>query len=105
MSVRLATCGECRGRAASRRLEGTPRRSAHMPDPNSSLGDRIENLLQAEKFPPPADFAARARVRDPDVYEQAAADAARWWAAPVRERLHSRRPFAAVLVDCNRPVC
>ena len=76
-----------------------------MPDPNSSLGDRLESLLQAEKFPPPADFAARARVRDPDVYEQAAADPAGWWAAQARERLHWDTPFSSVLDDSNPPFC
>ena len=45
-----------------------------MPDSHSSLGDRLEQLLQVEKFPPPADFVAQAQVSDPAVYEQAAAD-------------------------------
>ena len=51
-----------------------------MSDSYSSLGERLEGLLQVEKFPPPAGFAARAQVRDPAVYEQAAADPAAWWA-------------------------
>ena len=38
-----------------------------MPDSDSPLGDRLEKLMQAETFPPPADFAARARVRDAGV--------------------------------------
>ncbi len=52
-----------------------------MPGTHSSPGDRLEKLLQVEKFPPPADFAARAQVSDPAVYEQAAADPAAWWAS------------------------
>ena len=40
-----------------------------MPDP-SLLGDRLEKLLQVEKFPPPVGFAARSVVSDPDRYVQ-----------------------------------
>ena len=43
-----------------------------MTDPHSPLGDRLENLLHVEKFPPSASFADRAQVTDPAVYEQAA---------------------------------
>ena len=74
-----------------------------MPDPHVPLGDRLEMLLQVEKFPPPADFAARAQVRDAAVYEQAAADPAAWWAAQARERLHWDTPFSSVLDDSNPP--
>ncbi len=59
-----------------------------MPGPYPKVGDRLEKLLQVEKFPPPAGFVARARVSDPAVYEQAAADPAAWWATQARERLH-----------------
>src|SRR5579859_7308785 len=74
-----------------------------MPDPHVPLGDRLEMLLQVEKFPPPADFAARAQVRDAAVYEQAAADPAAWWATQARERLHWDTPFTSVLDDSNPP--
>jgi acetyl-CoA synthetase len=74
-----------------------------MPDSDSPLGDRLEKLLQVEKFPPPAGFAARAQVRDADVYEQAAADPAAWWARQARDRLHWDTPFASVLDDSNPP--
>src|SRR5437870_3680443 len=47
----------------------------------------------------------RARVRDPDVYEQAAADPEGWWAAQARERLHWDTPFSSVLDDSNPPFC
>ena len=40
-----------------------------MPDP-SLLGDRLKKLLQVKKFPPPAGFAARSVVSDPDRYVQ-----------------------------------
>ena len=74
-----------------------------MPGTHSSAGDRVAELLQVEKFPPPAGFAARALVSDPAVYEQAAADPAAWWAAQARERLHWDTPFSAVLDDSNPP--
>ena len=74
-----------------------------MPGPYPKVGDRLEKLLQVEKFPPPADFAARARVTDPAVYEQAAADPAAWWAEQARERLHWETPFSSVLDDSNPP--
>jgi hypothetical protein len=54
-----------------------------MPGPYPKAGDRLEKLLQVEKFPPAADFAARARVSDPGVYEQAA-DPEAWWATQAR---------------------
>src|SRR5690242_17422526 len=74
-----------------------------MPDSYSSLGERLEGLLQVETFPPPAGFAARAQVRDLAVYEQAAADPDAWWAAQARERLHWDTPFSAALDDTNPP--
>src|SRR3984893_1902823 len=74
-----------------------------MSDPYSSLSDRLEGLLQVEKFPPPAGFSARAQVRDPEIYEQAAADPEAWWATQARERLHWDSPFASVLDDTNPP--
>ena len=74
-----------------------------MPDPYASLGDRLTELLQVEKFPPSAGFAATAQVRDAAVYEQAADDPAAWWATQARERLHWDRPFTSVLDDRNPP--
>jgi acetyl-CoA synthetase len=74
-----------------------------MPDPYASLGDRLTELLQVEKFPPPAGFAAAAQVRDPAVYQEAADDPAAWWARQARERLHWDRPFTSVLDDRNPP--
>jgi acetyl-CoA synthetase len=74
-----------------------------MPDSHSSLGERLEGLLQVETFPPPADFAARAQLRDLAIYEQAAADPEAWWATQARERLHWDTPFSAVLDETNPP--
>ena len=74
-----------------------------MPGPYSSVGDRLEKLLQVETFPPPAEFAARAQIADRAVYEQAAADPAAWWAEQARERLHWETPFSSVLDESNAP--
>ena len=74
-----------------------------MPGPYSSVGDRLEKLLQVETFPPPAEFAARAQIADRAVYEQAAADPAAWWAEQARERLDWQTPFTSVLDDSNAP--
>jgi acetyl-CoA synthetase len=74
-----------------------------MPDPSSSAADRIDQLMQAEKFEPPAGFAAAAQVTDPAVYEQAAADPEAWWARQARQRLHWDKPFSTVLDDSNPP--
>ena len=57
----------------------------------------------SRRSPPPADFAAKAKVTDPGIYEQAAADAPAWWAGQARQRLHWQTPFQAVLDDSNPP--
>jgi acetyl-CoA synthetase len=74
-----------------------------MSDPYSSPGARLEELLQSDKFPPPAEFAGRAKVRDPAIFDQAAVDPAAWWARQARERLHWDTPFSSVLDDSNAP--
>jgi acetyl-CoA synthetase len=61
--------------------------------------ERLAELLDVKTFPSPADFAAKAKVTDPGIYEQAAADAPAWWAGQARQRLHWQTPFQAVLDD------
>ena len=74
-----------------------------MPRTQSSLEERLEQLLQTEEFPPPPEFAKRAKVRDQAVYEKAAADGPAWWADQARERLDWQTPFSSVLDDSNPP--
>ena len=74
-----------------------------MPRTQSSVDERLEQLLQNEEFPPPPEFAARAKVRDQAVYEKAAADAPAWWADQARQRLDWQTPFSSVLDDSNPP--
>jgi acetyl-CoA synthetase len=74
-----------------------------MTDPHSPLGDRLESLLQVEKFPPSAGFADRAQLIDPAVYEQAAAAPEAWWATQAQTRLDWSAPFSLVLDARNPP--
>ncbi|MFI5080030.1 MAG: AMP-binding protein [Streptosporangiales bacterium] len=69
----------------------------------ASIEERLEQLLQAGEFPPPPEFAARAKVRDQAVYEKAAADGPAWWADQARQRLDWQTPFSSVLDDSNPP--
>jgi acetyl-CoA synthetase len=69
---------------------------------SSSVEERLGQLLQADAFPPPASFAARAQVRDPAVYQQAA-DGPAWWAEQARQRLDWDTPFSNALDDSDPP--
>jgi acyl-coenzyme A synthetase/AMP-(fatty) acid ligase len=74
-----------------------------VPRTQPSVEERLEQLLEARRFPPPPDFAAHAQVRDQPVYEQAAKDAPAWWADQARQRLDWQTPFSSVLDDGNPP--
>src|SRR5215831_8093144 len=103
MSMAFTTCGECRAQASFAEAGTRSSGGAHMTDPRSPVGDRLEALLQVEQFPPSAGFAERAQVTDPVVFEEAATDPTIWWAAQARERLHWNSPFSSVLDDSNAP--
>ena len=63
----------------------------------------IEALLQETRvFPPPPEFAARANVRDPSIYERAAADPEGFWADFAAELRWMRR-WEQVLDWSNAP--
>jgi len=73
----------------------------------SSTGDagldrELERLLEIETFDPPADFAARANVRDRSMYEQAEADLEAYWAEQAKA-LHWFTAPTKVLDDSNPP--
>ncbi len=61
------------------------------------LEERLEELLEQERFPPPEEFAREALLRDPAVYEQAAEDPPRWWAEQARELLDWSEDFSEPL--------
>jgi acetyl-CoA synthetase len=54
---------------------------------NSALEQKLEAMLEIEKFPPPEAFRERALWSDPAVYEEAAADPVAWWTARSKELL------------------
>ncbi len=68
----------------------------------------IDSILSEERlFPPPGDFAARARLNDPalvqKMYEEAERDHAGFWARHARQELDWRREFTTVLDDGRPP--
>jgi acetyl-CoA synthetase len=66
------------------------------------LERRLEELLDQERFTPPARFSAAARVTDASLHEQAKLDPDAFWAEQAR-RLHWDEPFATVLDESNPP--
>ena len=72
-----------------------------MPTQEKSLEDRLEELLEQERFPPPEDFAREALLADPAIYEEAARDPEAWWAQQARA-LHWFEEFDEVL-DWSEP--
>ena len=63
----------------------------------------IDALLQEERsFPPPADFAAKANMSDPDIYAKAAADPEAFWAG-LAEELDWFQKWDTVLDWSNAP--
>jgi len=67
-----------------------------------TLDRELAELLDVERFEPPADFRERALLSDPAVYEQAASDPQAWWARQAEE-LHWFRRWDEVLDDSNPP--
>ncbi len=66
------------------------------------LEKQIEQLLDQERFDPPAKFAENALLNDPKVYEQAAEDPVKWWAGHA-EDLHWFEDWDEVLDDSQAP--
>jgi acetyl-CoA synthetase len=62
-----------------------------------SLEERLEELLEQERFPPPDQFAREALLNDPAVYEQAADDPEGWWAQQARSLLDWSEDFDQIL--------
>jgi len=51
------------------------------------LEQRLEEMLEVERFEPPGEFRANARWSDPKIYEEAAADPEGWWLAQAKDLL------------------
>ncbi len=67
-----------------------------------TLTDRLEELQQVERFPPPPEFVERANVTDPGIYARAAADPEAWWVEQA-ERLEWFERWDRVLDDSDPP--
>jgi acetyl-CoA synthetase len=69
----------------------------------SELDRRIAELLDQETFEPPAEFAERALLRDPAIYDEAERDPEGWWAKQAEDLLHWHQPWDTVLNDSDAP--
>jgi acetyl-CoA synthetase len=69
---------------------------------SAALDRELAGLLEVERFEPPEEFRAHAVLKDPAVYERAAADPDAWWAEQA-ERLHWFRRWDQVLDDSRAP--
>ena len=70
--------------------------------PNTDLERELSELLEQERFEPPAAFAAAALVSDRSLHERAAADPDAWWAGLARDLDWFVEP-TEVLDDSNPP--
>jgi acetyl-CoA synthetase len=71
-------------------------------DGGTTLEQRLERMLEIERFDPPRAFREQALLGDPSIYEQAARDPQAWWARQA-EALDWSEPWKAVLDDANPP--
>ncbi len=73
-----------------------------MTDNKTSLDEHLDELLEVERFEPPAEFVESARTTDAGLYDEAA-DAPAWWAEQARTRLSWETPFETGLDDSKPP--
>ena len=69
---------------------------------HDDLDHELAELLEVERFDPPAAFREHALLNDPAVYEEAERDWKGWWERQARE-LHWFKPWDQVLDDSNPP--
>jgi acetyl-CoA synthetase len=69
----------------------------------TSLERELSELLEVERFEPPAEFTANALLSDPAVYEEAAADPEAWWKRQATELLDWIEVPTRGLDDSNPP--
>ena len=70
--------------------------------PGMSLEQRLDEMLAIERVDPPEAFRRHALLRDPSIYERAAADPQGWWAEQA-EALDWFERWATVLDDRDPP--
>jgi acetyl-CoA synthetase len=75
-------------------------------EPKATVGGELDHelaeLLEVERFDPPAEFRAHALLNDPEVYERAARDPLGWWTEQA-DRLDWFERWHTVLDDSNPP--
>ena len=71
-------------------------------DSGTSLEQRLDAMLEIERFDPPREFREQALLSDPAVYERAARDPQGWWAEQA-EALDWFERWDTVLDDSNPP--
>jgi acetyl-CoA synthetase len=69
---------------------------------HDDLDHELAELLEVERFDPPAAFREHALLSDPAIYEEAERDWKGWWERQARE-LHWFKPWDEVLDDSNPP--
>jgi acetyl-CoA synthetase len=69
----------------------------------TSLEQALSELLEVERFEPPAGFRERALLADPTVYEEAAADPQAWWLRQATELLDWQREPREALDESDPP--
>jgi len=69
---------------------------------HDDLDHELAELLEVERFDPPAAFREHALLSDPAIYEEAERDWKGWWERQARE-LHWFEPWDQVLDDSNPP--
>jgi acetyl-CoA synthetase len=72
-------------------------------DGSSDLERELGDLLEVERFEPPAEFREKARWSDPKIYEEAAADPEAWWKGQATELLDWETEPSKGLDDSNPP--
>jgi acetyl-CoA synthetase len=75
-------------------------------EPKASTDEELDNelaqLLEVERFKPPAEFREHALLNDPEVYERAARDPLAWWSEQAAQ-LHWFTPWETVLDESDPP--
>jgi acetyl-CoA synthetase len=70
---------------------------------SNELEQRLESMLEVEKFPPPEDFRRHALVTDESLYEEAERDLEGFWARQASELLDWFEQPTETLDDSNAP--
>jgi acetyl-CoA synthetase len=70
---------------------------------SSDLERELGDLLEVERFEPPAEFREKARWSDPKIYAEAAADPEAWWKGQATELLDWDTEPSLGLDDSNPP--